>query len=116
MYSSELVRGTLKTVVLKILDEQPRMYGYQLSKEVKERTDNKIVLTEGALYPILHKLQKDNLVTSEEEMIGKRIRKYYRLTEKGKKVASEKTMELLDFMQTLALFIKGKPSISYASI
>jgi DNA-binding PadR family transcriptional regulator len=49
-------------------------------------------------------------------MIGKRIRKYYRLTEKGKKVASEKTMELLDFMQTLALFIKGKPSISYASI
>jgi len=116
MYSSELVRGTLKTVVLKILDEQPRMYGYQLSKEVKERTDNKIVLTEGALYPILHKLQKDSLVTSEEEMIGKRVRKYYRLTEQGKRIASEKTMELLDFMQTLALFIKGKPSISYASI
>lgn len=116
MYSSELVRGTLKTVVLKILDEQPRMYGYQLSKEVKERTDNKIVLTEGALYPILHKLQKDNLVTSEEQLIGKRVRKYYRLTEKGKRIASEKTMELLDFMQTLALFIKGKHSISYASI
>jgi len=116
MYSSELVRGTLKTVVLKILDEQPRMYGYQLSKEVKERTDNKIVLTEGALYPILHKLQKDDLVTSEEEMIGKRIRKYYRLTEKGKRIASEKTMELLDFMHTLALFIKGKPSIGYAPV
>ena len=58
MYSNELVRGTLKTVVLKVLDDQPRMYGYQLSKEVKERTDGKIVLTEGALYPILHKLQK----------------------------------------------------------
>ena len=116
MYSSELVRGTLKTVVLKILDEQPRMYGYQLSKEVKERTENKIILTEGALYPILHKLQKDDLVTSEEEMIGKRVRKYYRLTEKGKRISTQKTMELLDFMQTLALFIKGKPSMSYASI
>ena len=116
MYSSELVRGTLKTVVLKILDEQPRMYGYQLSKVIKERTDNKIILTEGALYPILHKLQKDDLVTSEEEMIGKRVRKYYRLTEKGSRISSQKTMELLDFMQTLALFIKGKPSMSYASI
>lgn len=116
MYSSELVRGTLKTVVLKILDEQPRMYGYQLSKEVKARTENKIVLTEGALYPILHKLQKENLVTSEEEMIGKRVRKYYRLTEKGKRVSTEKTMELLDFMQTLAMFIKGKPSLSNATI
>jgi len=116
MYSNELVRGTLKTLVLKILAEQPRMYGYQLSKEVKERTEGKIVLTEGALYPILHKLQKDELVTSEEEMVGNRIRKYYKLTEKGKKVSSEKTIELLNFMQTLALFIKGKPAISYASI
>ena len=116
MYSNELVRGTLKTVVLKVLDDQPRMYGYQLSKEVKERTDGKIVLTEGALYPILHKLQKDNLVTSEEEAIGKRIRKYYKLTDKGKKVASEKTIELLDFMQTLALFISRKPSMNYASV
>ena len=116
MYSSELVRGTLKTVVMKILDEQPRMYGYQLSKEVKERTDGKIVLTEGALYPILHKLQKDELVTSEEELIGNRIRKYYKLTPKGKKVSSEKTIELLNFMQTLALFIKGKPVVSYATV
>ena len=116
MYTNELVRGTLKTVVLKVLDENPRMYGYQLSKEVKERTKNKIVLTEGALYPILHKLEKDQLVTAEEELIGKRLRKYYRLTEKGKKVSAENTMELLDCMQTLALFIKGKPSISYATI
>lgn len=116
MYSNELVRGTLKTIVLKVLDEHPRMYGYQLSKEVKERTEGKILLTEGALYPILHKLQKDNLVTSEEELISKRVRKYYRLTEKGKKITSEKTMELLSFMQTLALFIKGKPSMNYAAI
>ena len=116
MYSSELVRGTLKTVVLKILEENSRMYGYQLSKDVKERTEGKIVLTEGALYPILHKLQKDELVTSEEEMIGKRVRKYYKLTQKGKKVSSEKTFELLNFMQTMALFIKGKPAISYAII
>ncbi len=116
MISSELVRGTLKTIVLKILDDTPRMYGYQLSKEVKERTDGKIVLTEGALYPILHKLQKDNLVTSEEEVVGNRVRKYYKLTESGKKKSTEKTIELLDFMQTLALFIKGKPSMNNATV
>jgi len=116
MYSNELVRGTLKTVVLKVLQEHPRMYGYQLSKEVSQQTEGKIELTEGALYPILHKLQKDALVTAEEVAMGKRIRKYYRLTDKGKKVASQKTLELLDFMQTLALFIKRKPTVSYASL
>ena len=109
MYSNELVRGTLKTVVLKVLQEHPRMYGYQLSKEVSQQTEGKIELTEGALYPILHKLQKDSLVTAEEVAMGKRIRKYYRLTDKGKKVASQKTLELLDFSASSTFVMISSP-------
>ena len=62
MFSNELVRGMLKTIILQLLEEQDKMYGYELSKEVKERTEGKIVLTEGALYPILHKLEITNLI------------------------------------------------------
>ncbi len=106
-FNNELVRGTLKTLVLKVLDEQERIYGYQLIKEISDRTQGKILLTEGALYPILHKLESENIVTIEEENVSNRIRKYYRLTDQGKIAAQEKTMEILEFMQTIAQFIKS---------
>lgn len=110
MFSKEIVRGTLKTLVLKVLDESPRMYGYQLIKEIKKRTEGKIVLTEGALYPLLHRLYNEKLVEIEEQRTDGRIRKYYRLTVEGREKSAEKTMELLDFMRTLATFIKSQHS------
>ena len=112
MYSTELVRGTLKTIILQLLGEQNRMYGYELSKLVKQRTGEKIVLTEGALYPILHKLEKDKLVITSIEKVGNRSRKYYSLTSQGKKSASEKKNELLEFVETLRSLMEPKPLIS----
>ena len=109
MYSNELVRGTLKTIILQLLGEQTQMYGYELSKLVKERTKEKIVLTEGALYPILHKLEKDKLVTTSLEMVGNRKRKYYALTSNGKESAKEKRNELLEFVDTLRSLMEPKP-------
>ncbi len=112
MYSTELVRGTLKTIILQLLGEQNKMYGYELSKLVKQRTEKKIVLTEGALYPILHKLEKDKLVTTSIEKVGNRSRKYYSLTSQGKKNASEKKNELLEFVETLRSLMEPKPLVS----
>lgn len=109
MYSNELVRGMLKTIILQLLEEQDEMYGYELSKEVKERTEGKIVLTEGALYPILHKLEKEKQVTTSIEMQGKRKRKYYALTTSGKKSAKEKKSEMLEFIQTMKTLMEPKP-------
>jgi len=57
MYSSELIKGTLKTIILKLLSEEKRMYGYEITQKVKELTGGKIQLTEGALYPTLHALE-----------------------------------------------------------
>ena len=109
MYSNELVRGTLKTIILQLLGEQTQMYGYELSKLVKERTKEKIVLTEGALYPILHKLEKDNLVNTNLQKVGNRTRKYYALTSNGKTSAKEKKNELLEFVETLKVLMEPKP-------
>ncbi|WP_425392164.1 PadR family transcriptional regulator [Ekhidna sp.] len=111
MYSNELIRGTLKTIILQLLSENDKMYGYELSKVVKERTKDKIVLTEGALYPILHKLEKDKLVTVTFDTVGNRTRKYYALTESGKNSSKVKRNELFDFMETLSAFMNPKTSV-----
>ena len=108
MYSNELVRGMLKTIILQLLGERNKMYGYDLSRLVKERTEEKIVLTEGALYPILHKLEKDNLVTTSSEKVGNRIRKYYALTSSGQASAKEKKSEMLDFINTMKKLMEPK--------
>ena len=70
MYSSELIKGTLKTIILKLLKENKRMYGYEITQKVKDLTGNKIQLTEGALYPSLHALEAEGILTTETEFFG----------------------------------------------
>ena len=53
VYSSELIKGTLKTIVLKLLADNKKMYGYEITQRVKEVSGDRIQITEGALYPSL---------------------------------------------------------------
>ncbi|MFD2565353.1 PadR family transcriptional regulator [Aquimarina rubra] len=101
MYSKELLKGTLSVMILNLLSEKGRMYGYEIFQQVKERSDGKILLKDGSLYPALQKMKKDGLLTSEEEYIGKRVRKYYLLTPKGEEKKVTYVEELKDFMMTL---------------
>ena len=101
MYSKELLKGTLEVIVLKVLSENEKMYGYELSQRVKGETEGKIHLKDGSLYPALHKLTKDGLLTYEEVMIGKRVRKYYKLTGKGEEQKVILLDEMKDFIQTI---------------
>ena len=110
MYSSELIKGTLKTIVLKLLKENKKMYGYEITQKVKELTADKIQLTEGALYPSLHALEADGIVTTELVNVGNRMRKYYTLTKKGKSTAEEKVNEFADFMNTMKFLLDIKLS------
>jgi PadR family transcriptional regulator PadR len=57
MHSPELLKGTLQTILLKVLKDHGRMYGYEITLRVKELSGERILLTEGALYPTLHKLR-----------------------------------------------------------
>ena len=112
VFSSELIKGTLKTIVLKLLSDNKKMYGYDITQRVKELTKERILITEGALYPTLHALEADGLVTTELEYIGKRVRKYYSLSKQGKAKTKEKVSELAEFMETMRflLDIKVKPA------
>lgn len=109
LYSSELIKGTLKTIVLKQLENNKRMYGYEITQRVKELSLDKIQITEGALYPTLHSLEAEGLVTVETEYIGKRVRKYYSLSPSGKSKIDEKVSELTDFMNTMKFLLDINP-------
>jgi PadR family transcriptional regulator PadR len=108
MYSTELIKGTLKTIVLKQLEQNKRMYGYEITQRVKELTNNRIQITEGALYPTLHALEAEGLVTTETEYIGKRVRKYYSLSSNGQLKIEEKLNELAEFIETLRFLLDLK--------
>lgn len=109
VYSTELLKGTLKTIVLKLLADNKKMYGYEITQRVKELTQDRIQITEGALYPTLHALEADKMVTTEVEYIGKRVRKYYTLSPTGKAKAKEKVNELASFIQTMTVLLDIKP-------
>ena len=112
MYSKELLKGTLGVIILKLLEENSKMYGYEICQKVKETSGGKILIKDGSLYPALHKLLKDGIVTTEEVKIGKRVRKYYALTPKGKKEKNAVMEELSDFIETLQkiVFTNNKTS------
>lgn len=111
MYSKELLKGTLQTIILKLLTEQDKMYGYEITKRVKELTGDKILLTEGALYPTLHKLEAEGMLTTEKVYIGKRVRKYYSLTPKGGETSRVKVKEFKEFVETMKLLLDLKPNL-----
>ena len=101
MYSKELLKGTLSAIILKLLSEQERMYGYEMSQKVKELSGGKILLKDGSLYPALQKMTSDGLLSFKEENIGGRVRKYYYLTKHGHQEKVVYVAELQDFIATL---------------
>jgi PadR family transcriptional regulator, regulatory protein PadR len=107
-----LYKGSLTTIILKLLDGQERMYGYEITKKVKDLTAGKLCLTEGALYPALHKLEAEGLLHTSIEMVSNRPRKYYSLTPQGKKENQHKLDELHDFIQQIQQLLQLKPKIN----
>ena len=101
MHSPELLKGTLQTILLKVLKDNGRMYGYEITQLVKELSAERILLTEGALYPTLHKLEAEGMLKTEVVTIGKRVRKYYSLTPEGRSLVKERVNELIAFIKTM---------------
>lgn len=114
MSSSEFIRGTLKTIILKLLAQNERMYGYEITQRVALLSNDEIKLTYGALYPVLYKLETEGLLITSTEIVENRARKYYALTPKGKKVAEVKVSELQRFNEILSAILNdsSKPKVS----
>jgi DNA-binding PadR family transcriptional regulator len=114
--SGEMLKGSLKSIVLKLLAENDKMYGYEITRKVEELSEGKIQLTYGALYPVLHKLEKDGNLVTESQNVNNRTRIYYKLTPKGKSVAKEKIEELKEYIETLKILIQPNPALQYVPV
>ena len=99
--NNKLYKGTLQNIILKLLSKEVKMYGYQMTQRAKELTKGGLEMTEGALYPILHKLESDGIIESEIQNINGRDRKYYLLTEKGKRQQSKQEEEMKSYILNL---------------
>ena len=108
MGNQKLYKGSLQTIILKLLAENDKMYGYEITQKVKELTKGELQITEGALYPALHKLEGEGLLVVEVLKVGNRLRKYYKLTENGTKETVNKLAEMQEFLKTMQQLVNPK--------
>ena len=104
--SKELIKGSTTMLILELLGDE-NMYGYQMIKKLSEKSENIFELKEGTLYPILHSLEENNLITSYWDNSTAKRRKYYAITEKGKKQLKERKEEWKLFSNGINKVIGG---------
>jgi len=110
--NNDLFKGTLQTIILNLLSENERMYGYEITQKVKQITQGELLLKEGALYPTLHKLETDGLLETSTLVVGNRVRKYYALSQDGEAEVLNKLEEAKNFIRNLELLLNLKPSLT----
>ena len=99
--NKELLKGSTTVLILSILNRKD-MYGYEMTKEIDLRSKGIFSFKEGTLYPILHNLENANYIESYwDDSNGGRKRKYYKITDNGKKLLLEKESEWKLFSETV---------------
>ncbi|GFZ32625.1 PadR family transcriptional regulator [Clostridium zeae] len=89
----ELMRGSIDILLLSLIEKED-LYGYEIAKRLKEKSNELYSMGEGTLYPALQRLEKKDLIHSywsDSETGGRR--KYYSITENGRKKLSQKLSE-----------------------
>ena len=106
--------GNTSMLVLKLLDERD-MYGYQIIEELAKRSENAFRLKTGTIYPLLHNLEKDKLISSYDEKADNlRVRKYYTLTSKGSGFLQKAQVEWQEYSKAVALVMEGGMTHAFA--
>ena len=104
--NKELLKGSTTMLVLTLLKKRP-MYGYEIIKNMELKSKGIFSFKEGTLYPILHSLESDNFITSYWDNTGAKKRKYYSITNEGKKQLKEKKEEWKTFSSGVNQVIGG---------
>jgi PadR family transcriptional regulator, regulatory protein PadR len=78
------LNGVPELLVLQLLARKP-MYGYELVHAIKTTTDHAFEFGEGCIYPILHRLEADRMLSARRETVAGRSRVVYQVTDKGRK-------------------------------
>lgn len=107
MIRSDIIRGHLDSIILRLILEKD-MYGYEISKEISLRTNNRFQIKEATLYAVFQRLEKKDLI---ESYVGKITqggkRKYYTITSLGKAYLREMIDEWKETKEIIDLFLEG---------
>ena len=102
-----LLAGSTTMLVLKLLDGQD-MYGYQMIETLRSRSEHAFDLKAGTLYPLLHALEQKGYITARDEpSAAGRPRRYYHLTDAGRKRLQEKETEWNAYTRAVGKVLKG---------
>ena len=97
-------------IILSLLSEGD-MYGYQLVQEIEKRSEGTVLTQEGSLYPVLYKLQEQELISDRKVLVGKRMtRVYYHIEEDGLQYLQDLIREYEKVTQGIQQIIKGDKS------
>ena len=103
--SNELMTNSTESLLLCLLADKP-MYGYQLIKELKDRSQGYFNFKEGTLYPALHRLDTAGLIEGSWRMLPSgQQRRYYNITEKGLAGLAKQRGHWHDFITAMNLII-----------
>ena len=110
MISKALVAASTKPMILSILLSGEN-YGYQIIQKVKELSGGKLEWSDGMLYPVLHRLEKDRFIRSRWKISdGGRLRKYYKLTDQGREELEKERKQWLSVHEALSKLWKPQPA------
>lgn len=97
-----LVAASSRALVLAILSHRKESYGYELIQDVKRLSDGRLEWQDGMLYPVLHRLEAEGLITSRWGLADNgRKRRYYRLNPTGLEALKEEMAQWIEVHQTL---------------
>ena len=106
----DMRKGSTTVLILSVLVEKP-MYGYQLSKELTARSGGFFEFKEGTLYPALHRMEKEGLLTSYWQVVQEGpSRKYYAITDEGRDTLVHRSSDWGDFARALLRVLEGAKS------
>ena|SRR5579859_2012506 len=109
MIAKDLVAASSRPLLLSVLAEG-ESYGYQIIQKIRQLSGGQIEWSEGMLYPVLHRLEREGLIDSEWKTseVG-RERKYYSLSSKGRKILNSERQQWLTVHNSLCVLWKLKP-------
>jgi PadR family transcriptional regulator PadR len=107
MINSDIVRGHLDTIILRLISEQDR-YGYEISREISGRTAERFQVKEATLYAAFQRLEKRGLIRSYEGgvSLGSR-RRYYAVTAKGRAALASGIAEWQEIKEIIDILLEG---------
>jgi transcriptional regulator len=108
---SRLLSGTVDTLLLEVISAGAT-YGYEIAQTVMSRSRGYFEITEGSLYPALHRLERQKYLQSFWKEADGRERKYYKLTSAGRTALAAKKEEWKQFVAGAQAILGGADGLA----